>query len=150
VWSGDAAFVQLPENATPEQSAAHDKKWEVARETGDYSSLAVEGAGPPTVFTFSQLTHDQTATLLDMSRSRSHGVTVINSLAFHAALQSVSNLGDVEIKRDEFHPRLGLIVSSGFFAKADVPPAVSVPIVLELGEIVFEKMASLSKRSSKV
>ena len=145
-WSGDSAFVQLPDDADADAIKAHADKWRVARETGDYSALEVEGASPPTIFTFRQLNHDQTATLLDMSRSRQHGVAVVNSLAFMTAIDKVSNLGDAKIERNVLHSQLGLIASSDFFAAAGVPPAVSVPIVLELGEIVFERMASLAKK----
>lgn len=140
VWSGDAAFVQLATDATPEQRKAHIHAWKVARETGDYSALAVEGAAPPTIFTMRQLTHDQTAALIDLSRQL--GVAEVNSLAFFAALEAAT---DFEVKRNVLHSRLGLIASSSLFADQGVPPAMSVNITLELGEIVFEKMASLGK-----
>jgi hypothetical protein len=155
VWTGDAAFVQppeLPDNATPEQRTEHEKaikayldKWDVARETNDYAALRVEGSDP-TTFTVKPLTHDQMAIIFDMSRDPKTGVAEVNALAFAAALQSVTNLGDVEVKRNVFHAKLGLIASMDFFDKAGLVAGMSVQITLQLGELVIKKAASLSKK----
>jgi hypothetical protein len=141
VWSKDSAFIQLADDATEDERKAHDARWETARETGNYDALKVEGADAPTIFTVKPLTHAQMAVIFDMSRSA--GVAEVNTLAFCCGLQSVVNLGDVEIKRAH-HNKLGNIALTDFFEKAGVPAGMALSITLELGEYLIKKSSGLS------
>lgn len=156
VWSRDEAFVQLPD-APPDSASQEDKdayeklqkahiaKWEIARESGDYSALRVEGKPDPTVFTMKPLSHEQLMVLWDMGRADA-GVGETNALAFAAALQGVTNLGDAVVERNHFHPKLGMIASTAFFEKVGVPASVAFNIELELGQVIIARAATLSKK----
>jgi hypothetical protein len=143
VWSRDSAFIQLADNASPEEREAHAAKWEIARESGDYSALKIDGADSPTVFTCKPLTHAQMTVIFDMSRTAGVGVGEVNALAFCCGLQSVVNLGDVDIKRAH-HNKLGNIALTDFFEKAGVPAGMALNITLELGEYLIKKSSGLS------
>jgi hypothetical protein len=144
VFSGDAAFEQLPDDATDEQQQEHARKWEVARETNDYSALRVEGAGEPTIFKMRQLGIDAFATIVDMAKSGSgHNETAV--LAFRIALQDISNMGKVEIKRIQ-HKKFGPIATTEFFDKAGLPAGLSLQIATELGSLAIQRAQGLSKK----
>jgi hypothetical protein len=143
VFSGDPAFVQLPEDATDEQKAAHEQKWKVARETGDYSALRIEGAGDPTVFTMKPLSTDAFAALYALGAAE--GAAAANMMAFRVSLQSVDNFGKVDIKRIQ-HKKFGPIATTEFFDKAGLPAGLSVKIALEIGDIVLSKAWELSPK----
>lgn len=145
VFSGDSCFVQLPDNATEEQFIEHARKWEVARETGDYSALRVEGAGEPTVFKMRPLNLESFAAIVDMAKAGAgHNETAV--LAFRVALQDVSNLGKVEIKRIQ-HKKFGQIATTEFLDKAGLPAGLSLQIAAELGGYAIQKASTLSPKS---
>lgn len=149
VYSGDPSLVQAP--TRPEGKAAtdetieqfekalkeHEHRLNVARETGDYSALLIEGAGEPTLFQMRQLTADAFAYLIGQVYPR-EGNIATNALAFRFALRSVSNLGEAKVKIVE-HDKLGPIASLSFFDKAGMPAELAMSIATELGDLVLDK-----------
>lgn len=146
IYSRDPALAQSPiapdgKDATPDAVAKYEAavkerahKMRVARETGDYSSLRVEGAGEPTLFQMRQLTADAYAYIIG------HGGSDIdtNVLAFRYALRSVVNWPGAEVTLAD-HPQLGQIASLSFFDKLGVPPQLAVAIAIELGDLALWK-----------
>lgn len=143
IYSKDPSLLQAPtppaDNATAEALAAyeaaakeHEHKLKVARETGDYAALLVEGAGPPTLFMMRQLTADAYTRILYRG-----GTAIENTvLAFRYALRSVANWPGADVALVE-HPELGQIASLSFFDKLGVPGAASAAIAIELGDLAI-------------
>jgi hypothetical protein len=145
VWTGDGAFIQLPKDATEEQQEEHARKWEVARETNDYSALRLEGADDPTVFALRHLTADQLTYLHGATKAGTLTPVESTVLAFRAALLDVRNVGKVKIGRIH-HKRLGEIATLDFFDKAGIPAGMAVAVATQLGNLVVAK-ASPSPKS---
>lgn len=127
-FSGDPALVQLADDATEDEKKAHANKLRVARETGDWAEILVEGQ-QPTRFEMQTLKGAQFRRIVDDLMSKRIGSAEANQLAFLCAIKSVVNLGDVKVTtiNDE---RLGTI------AKVDVAnalDAITPDIVNELG-----------------
>ncbi len=142
VYSKDSAFIQLPDDATEEQAKEHARKWKVARETGEYGGLLLEGGGAPSVFTMRPLTAAAFSYLTSLAQGGSAPIE-ISSLAFRFSVQSVTHFSDAEIKQIN-HPQLGLIASLSFFDKAGAPAKLAVSITDELGGFVLEKASVIS------
>jgi hypothetical protein len=142
VFSRDPVFVQLPDEPSDEQLAELRQKWTNARETGDYTALLVEPSGEPTLFDMKQLTTDQYVAIMDVYRSSPQEAAV---LAFRTALTDIRNFIKVDIKRVN-HKKLGMIATTEFFDKANVPPGLAHQIVVELGSLVISKAHGISPK----
>lgn len=140
-FTRDSAFNQLADNATEDEQKEHARKWKVARETGDYHQLLIEGQRP-TEFTLRALTADQFGTLVDMIRS-GVGNNEVSLLAFRIALLSVANFGDAEVKFTQ-HPKFGKIATLEFLDKSGLPAGLALAIASELGGLVIDRASQLS------
>lgn len=146
IYSRDPSLVQAPvapegKDATPEAIAAYSAvateyahKLKVARETGDYSALRLDGAGEPTLFQMRQLSADAYSRILYRDGSAIENTV----LAFRYALRSVANWPGAEVTLEQ-HPELGQIASLSFFDKLGVPAAMSAAIAIELGDLAILK-----------
>jgi len=137
VYSGDPSLVQLADNASDKERKEYAHKLKVARETGDYSALLIEGASEPTLFQMRQLTADAFAYLIGQVYPR-EGVIATNALAFQFALRSVENLGDAKVNLVD-HDKLGQIASLSFFDRVGMPAELAMSIATELGDLVLDK-----------
>lgn len=99
-WSRDPAFMQLPDEATDEQKAAHARKWKLARQTGNYGELLITGA-TPTKFVMQPIPGHVVRRIIDRVIAGRVGGLEQASLAFRAALVTIENFGDVAIKPTE-------------------------------------------------
>lgn len=104
-WSGDPAFVQLDDNPTDAQKEEHTRKWRIARETGNYGGLLIEGM-QPTRFVVRPLPGDCNRKLIDRMFAGRIGGLELNALVFRAALVDVVGFGDFKVKmvESEFGP----------------------------------------------
>ncbi len=141
-YSGDPAIVQLAEDASDEDKKDHERKLEVARETGNWSGVVVEGA-QPTKFTMKPLAGDVYRRMMDMYGSRAIGIGELASLAFRCACVGVTNLGDVDTKRTK-DDRLGQMAPVKLTNDLD---AIDLGIVSELGGHVLRRARDVSPKS---
>lgn len=141
-FSGDPAFVQPPANATKAQLEEHARKVEVARETGDWKALLIEGQ-QPTTFVMRPLKGNTFRNLVDDSMADKIGGAMMAQLAFRAAIESIANLGDVQIARQN-DPRFGEIATVDV---TDTLDAISPKIVGELGSEAVRRARTLSPKS---
>lgn len=135
-WSADSAFIQLADDASEDAQKEHEHKWKVARETGDYSSLRVEGSDEPTAFTLRPLSADA---LNIIAAAVEKGLPARGGyvLAFQWALKDIAMKG-IEIAFTD-HPQLGRISALTMFDKLGVPAGFALRIASELGQIAFSK-----------
>jgi hypothetical protein len=138
-WSLDPAFIQLPKDASKEEQDAHEAKWQRARETGDYSELAIDGA-QPTKFVMKPIKADHYAALVDIARSGEGAL--MGMLAFRVALDSIANFPEQVTTIN--HPKFGKIATVDCFDKAGIPGGVTNLIASELGGLAMEKARQLS------
>lgn len=157
-FSGDPAFTPVP--VAPELAdggdeqeykralgeyikaiAERDRLVKLARETGDWSALRIEGK-TPVKFVMRPLKSRAFNRLADMIIAREIGNVTAKELAFGVALAEVSGVGDVKLTYEN-HPRLGKIVTPDFLD--DVwPTGLVVQAVAELGEVVLERARDIS------
>jgi hypothetical protein len=149
-WSGDPAIKQPPqpppENASDEERDRYIKSVEdyvkaieLARETGDWRPLIIEGE-TPTKFTLRPLPAKAYTLLADMSTSGAQTRNQVAALAFQCALARLSNLGKAELKQVR-HAELGLITSLSFFDDVGVPAAIALQIIQEIGGAAIARAA---------
>lgn len=130
-FSGDPAFRPIDDEKERTRLMAQ------ARETGDLSSILVEGERP-TFFKCRPLRSSVFRKLVDKVTAGKIGQVEASAIAFRSALVGVQNLGDVEIKMirdDEF----------GEMAKADIVDmldGINPAIVSELGAILIDRAVS--------
>lgn len=142
-FSGDEA---LRRGATPEEKTEIARLIKVARETGDWRPLAVEGK-QPTKFTFKPLSGDVYRTMVDMLTAREIGAAKMPQIAFRAAFSAVSNLGidlDADQSKKVNHPKLGELASTQL---TDLLDGCDVSIVTELGGEVLRRAQEVSPKS---
>jgi hypothetical protein len=142
-FSEDPAFEQLPENATPEQSAEYATKVQVAIETGNWSGLRVDGASEPTTFTMKPLSSAHLGKLADM-RNSGAGENAWLEYAFRCALVSVSNLGDAKVTLADGED-FGRIASLAWMETAGVTGSLGLRIIRELGGRALGRALALGK-----
>lgn len=138
-WSRDPAFIQLPDNATEAQGAAHALKWRVARETGNFGELLVEGASP-TKFVMRPIPGNIIRKLIDKCSAGQLGDLELAALAFRCALVEVSNFGDTKIKHVNTED-FGRIASQSIVDELD---EVAKGAVNELGSEAIQRATGLS------
>lgn len=153
-WSGDPAFVQPPKEPGKEASDEARAKWKEAvaehlakikraRETGDWSSLLIEGE-QPTKFIMKPLKGQQLRFLIDEHMRADQfriGDAQLSSLVFRCAFSAVKNLGVAYNDKPVRHPDLGLIASSDV---TDMLDQIDQSIVAELASVAFEKAQNLN------
>lgn len=143
-YSGDPAFAQAPPLASREQLAEHEHRVKVARETGDWSPLAVEGV-QPTKFTMKPLRGQQYRRIVDDLLASRIGRGEANSLAFRCAVLEIVNFGAFEMKFVETE-KWGKIASVDVSNAID---AIDLRIVTELGEEALRRAQDISPKSSR-
>lgn len=151
-YTGDPAFVQLPDDATAEQRKAYENQWRVARETGDYAALIVPGK-MPTGFRMRVIPGELFRFTLDRSASGALGDARLNAQVLRTAIRGVSNLQDedgneidVELQ-DHPHPEMrehGQIATTKIVSVLD---ALDVRIVAELGERLIMRATRIAPKS---
>lgn len=156
-YSRDPAFHPYPDppkdNATTAEKKAfvdahqeHERKWDTARETGDYHQLLIEGQ-TPTKFTHEQLSSEALGLLRDMSiAKRPDGVNVyghneIGSLAFRITFKDVTNLGTVT-PTYVTHERFGRIIATKFLDDC-LGTALAADVVREIGGVIVNRASAL-------
>jgi hypothetical protein len=92
-FSGDPALYQLPKNASQEEADAYSDRIRVARETGNWSSLIVEGR-VPTTFVMRVIPQKILFTLRDAARAGEFGEEMFAAWLFRAAVRSISNFDE--------------------------------------------------------
>lgn len=138
-WSADPAFVQLPENATDAQILEHANKWRVARETGNFGELLVEGA-QPTKFVMRPIPGNVMRKLIDQCAAGKLGDYELAALAFRIVLVDVSNFGDTKVKFVNTED-YGRIASQHIVDELD---ACAPGSVTELGLVAIQRGNNLS------
>jgi hypothetical protein len=145
-FSLDEAFKQLPKGADEAAEREHARQWKVARETGDYHQLLIEGQ-TPTKFVLKPISAEVLGTLVDMANKRDsqgvrvHGDNEIAALALRVALVSVSNFGDAEVAHG-LHAKFGMIASLDFLSV--LPTQLAANLISELGWLVLNRARELS------
>lgn len=148
-WTRDPAFMQGPthpdDKASPEALAAyakgkeeHERKWRVARETGNYAELLIQGA-QPTKFIMRPIAGELVRKLIDASLAGKIGNLELNALAFRAAIVDVVNFGDVKVQM--ITSDLGPIADVAIANELD---ACAKGCVNELGGEAFSRAVGLS------
>lgn len=147
-YSGDPAFAQLPKDATKEQIAEHDHKWKVARETGRYEALLLEGQ-QATKFTMRPVNRTTWRAFVDrmvqpVDSNRRIGPITAPSLLFRLSIESVSGL-DLEIKRYPHREWDGWDMATQ--EVVETLDSIDPRIVTELGDLVLSRMSDVSKKA---
>lgn len=132
-FSGDPAFVQLKEDATPEEAKEYFEKLEHARETGNYSLLRLEGGGEPTGFVMRPM-QGQAARELGVRNNQGVAISKLTPLAFRACIVKVD--GDDYPVKPMHDPDLGDIATVDITNALD---SVSPQIVNELGLYLMKR-----------
>lgn len=155
-YSGDPAFIQLPAFApakandpAPEELAAygklrdeHARRWELARETGDYATLLIAGQ-EPTAFTMRPIRGEVHRKLVDDYNTDALKPLAFAQFAFRIALYDVPGL-EVKVKRNVRH------VAYGEMADVDVADyfdSFDKFIVTELGQLAIQRASTIAPKS---
>lgn len=134
-WSGDPAFVQRDATWTDQQKAEHDNKIRIARETGDWMPLLVEGM-QPTKFIMRALPGKISRKLVDDINFGKIGSAVLASVSFRAAILSIEN-GPSDLPAiTQVQTDYGPIASTDI---SDALDALALEIVGELGSVVLAR-----------
>jgi hypothetical protein len=142
-WPGDPAFVQPPSDES--ELKEYERKLRVARETGDWKPLLVEGA-QPTAFIMGQVDRSIWRALggrmmLPSSNPRWIGSAEGVALLFRLALVKIVGL-DVEVDRRPDPRWEGWVMASP--EVVNVLDAIDMGIVGELGDQVYLRLRGLS------
>lgn len=131
-WSGDPAFVQG-------EGKEHERKLELARETGDWSPVIVVGL-VPTKFVLRQIPGEIKRRILDRFNADQIGGYELDSLLLRLAVVDVVGLGDFKLRfasEDDW----------GKLATHDLPnllDACAPGCVAELAVQIFNRMMGIS------
>lgn len=134
-WSGDPAFVQG-------EGKEHERKLELARETGDWSPLLISGL-VPTKFVLRQIPGEIKRRVLDQFNAGKIGGYELDSLLLRLAAVDVVGLGDFKLK-------FTMSDDWGRIATNDLPNILdecAPGCVAELALHIFHKMMGLSPKS---
>lgn len=148
-WTGDEAFQQPPKEPdvsrekNPPAWEAHDKalaEWQrrvrVARETGNWEALRIDGAPDPTRFVLKPIPGNLFRKLVDDVTNGAIGGTEAMTLMLQLALVDVVNLEGVKDVGRTKHPRYGDM------ATVQVPnllDKIDPTIVGELGSAIRDR-----------
>lgn len=131
-WSGDPAFVQG-------EGKDHERKLEIARETGEWSSLLIQGQ-TPTKFVSRQVPGEIRRRLLDHYGAGKLGAQELDSLLVRIAVIDVVGFGDFKLKFT-MHDDWGKVTTN------DLPNALDLyapGAVADLAVQVFNRMMAPS------
>jgi hypothetical protein len=147
-YSGDPAFIQLADDASESDRAEHARKWKVARETGNYSALIVEGQ-QATKFAMQPVNRTVWRAFVDRvlyptESPRRIGPITTPSLVFRLSVCSVSGL-DVHVKRRAHREWDGWEMAEEEIVQ--VLDSIDPRIVTELGDLAFARMSDIPKNS---
>ncbi len=141
-YTGDPAIVALPPNASDDEKKDRENRIRVARETGDWSGVIVEGQRP-TKFKMHIIGGDAYRTLMDEYSAKQIGLGKLTQLAFLLAVRDVTDLGDTKVERKQT-ARYGWIADVEI---ADALDAIDIGIVNELGGEALRRARELSPKS---
>lgn len=155
-YSGDPAFVPAPKLEpkleglpTPEELAAHrkaleehERRWEVARETGDYSELLVSGC-EPTPFTMRQIPGATFRKLADDHNAGTLRLLELSQVAFRCSVVDIPGLAQ-KVKRNDRHPLYGEMATVEITNYLD---SIDHGIVSELGRVALNRAGNPSPKS---
>lgn len=145
-YSGDPAFIQLPDDASDEQRKEHAHKWKVARETGNYAALLVEGQ-QATKFTMQPIKRNDWRVFVDRmvlpaDSPRHVGRAQASALLFRMSVVSISG-ADIEIKRYPQREWDGWEMTDT--KVVEYLDSIDPRIVTELGDVVLARMSDIPK-----
>lgn len=138
--SVDPAFAQLPDNADEPTKAEHDRKWDVARDTGDYTPLLADGRtiSDATKYVLQPIAGHQMRKLIDLRTAGRIGNHEQAQLAFRLALVDVSGFPGLVIKREPHEdPALAGLGKMLSLEAANTIDAESRAIIGELGTLAW-------------
>jgi hypothetical protein len=148
-WSQDPAIVQLPDGATKEQRDAHEKRLEVAHETGLWTEVTCPGQ-QPTVFTMRQLPCEAFLLLQQMAALREPNGTIY-SIAFRLSVVGVKNLASpdptISYATDVRYPQFGKMASTSFLDEAECGGQLGAAVIFELGQLAYERAGAFFPKS---
>jgi hypothetical protein len=144
-YSGDPAFVQPPDDATKEQLEAHADRIRVARETGDWRPLLIDGQNP-TTFVMKPLDGHIYRAIMDKIQSGEIGLASAPAFFFRAAIRKIVNLDGPTDTTFKFVNVAGV----GSIAPVDIADkldAIDKSIVVELGDRIFSRAQAPAPKS---
>lgn len=145
-YSGDPAFAQLPDDADDAARAEHDRRWDVARATGDYSAVLAEGRtlADATKYVMRPIAGHQMRKLFDMRSDKRIGNSELAQLAFRMALADVAGFPGLVVKHerheDPAYASLGKMLS---LEATNLIDAESIAIIGELGALAYARALGL-------
>lgn len=130
-YSRDPAVIQLAED--PEK---HALALRVARETGNWKNIILDGASP-TIFTMRVLPGSTARAIADLGMRVDVGNAILNQLVVRSACVEVLNFGSFKLRleNDSIYG-LGVVASKEF---ADILDAVDMGIVTELASEIMAR-----------
>ncbi len=140
-YSGDSAIVQIEADADEAAKTERARLITVARETGNWQPILVEG-GNPTKFTMTLIKGDAYRRLIDMVTEDKIGVGQMSAMAFRASIDSISNLGGFQVKRG--NRELG--GNSAAVEVTDYLDSIDIRIVSELGGEALRRAREISPK----
>jgi hypothetical protein len=146
-YSGDPAFIQLPADASDEQRKEHAHKWKVARETGNYSALLIEGQ-QATKFTMQPIKRTDWRAFKDRvtlppGSPKAIGINEAWALAFRMSVVAVTVGADIEIKRYPHREWGGWDMADE--KVVEYLDSIDERMVTELGDVVLARMSDIPK-----
>lgn len=135
-YTGDAAIVALPAEASDEQRAERDRAIERALKTGDWSAVVIPGE-QPTRFVMRPIRAEAAGELHSMLATE-RPFTVF-ALAFRIALVDVKNLPGAGHVDFVTHPTFGRIATTAFLDRAGLTGDVGAAIITELGFLAYKR-----------
>ncbi len=141
-FSGDPAFSQLPDDADAASKAEHDRKWDVARDTGDYTQLLADGRAiaDATKYVMQPIAGHIMRKLFDLRAEKRIGDQEFVQLAFRVALVDVAGFPGLVIKREPHEdPALAGLGKMLSLDAANRVDEESRAIIGELGSLAFAR-----------
>lgn len=140
-YSGDPAIFQLDATSTDEERAEYVHKYKLARQSGNWTGLIVDGQ-TPTRFTFRIIPGDLRRKLYDRLPKDQDGNTTGDSssewwtLVFRCAITEIANCGELKVERVRDND-LGAVIATPDVTNAldEITPF----IVNELGRYAWER-----------
>jgi len=151
-WSGDPAFVQLGESPTDEAKKEHERVWDLARDTGDFSAVLADKRtlADATKYVMRLVPGHALRKLIDLKSEGKIGNAESSALAFRIALVDVVNFPGLTVKpephEDPAFASLGKMLTVDAANQVD---AEDIRIIGELGALAYVKALGVRPLSSK-
>ena len=139
ISAADDAIATPPKDADEATRAAFAHRLDVARRTGDYTDVLLEGR-VPTKFLLRHIPGDTLRKLYDDANRLGH--LEVASLAFRLALVDVSNLDGLRVRHED-HERYGRIAAADVVSVLD---SVSPEIVNEVGLYALKRSQGIDPK----